>query len=414
MIRGSTRTRSVARLRIALLCIAGLLAAGCGSGALTGTADRDGGGVGGLPPGAGPTGDWQIEVVDDNANAGQMNTLRMDASGRPVVAYFASAGTVYWVRYATYDGWSWEIETVHETDTETGCSLAMRPSGEPSLSFVGGDRQPLYYWPFQSDLLLATWEGAGWGQETVDEEGVVGLWASVAYDGFGQPAISYQDLGNGIDYNDFHLRDLKYAYRTPTGWESETVETDGGGYYTQLVFDEDEQPAIAYCGNLDGDTQPVKLARRGDYGWEVYTVDAAGKCVEASLSARALPGGGVGLAFYDDRFQDLKYATLLGGIWHVETVEAHNKVGKYCSLAYDADGRPVISYYYCGRSTDSDCQGGGDLRVAWRTQTGWRVETVESEGNTGLFTSLEVSALGHRYIAYHDRSLGVLKMAVQR
>ncbi len=414
MNRGGPRKGRSLRGLVPLLLVSVLLT-GCGTGGLTGSGETGhGDGDGGWIPDTGGLEDWDIQVVDDNADAGHLNTLRFTDRGLPAVSYFASMGTVYWIRYAAYDGWTWEIETVYETDTQTGCSLTLDPSGSPVVAFVGGDRQPLYYWPFQSDLLLARWNGLDWATETVDEEGVVGLWASVAYDGFGLPGISYQDLGNGIDYTDFHLRDLKYAYAVGDGWEVETVDEDGGGYYTQLLFDDEDQPAIAYCGNPDGEAQPVKFALRGDFGWQIQTVDATGECAEGSLSARTMPGGGFGIAYYDDASQDLKYASYFGGIWHRETVESHNKVGKYCSLAYGPDGQPVISYYYCGRSTDSDCQGGGDLRIARRTQTGWETATVESEGNTGLFTSIGVSAQGRIYIAYYDKSLGALKVAVQR
>jgi hypothetical protein len=401
-----------------LLALAFLLhtGTGCGSGGLSGEADMDGGnGGGGGGGGGGPgSGNWSIEVVDTNENAGQQNSLLMDPQGRMQVSYFAGGEPSYRIRHAVFDGWSWNIETVYETDTGTGCSLALDGSGNPAMAFVGGDRQPLYYWPFQSDLLLAAENGGAWQWETVDEAGVVGLWASVAFDRFGRPGISYQDLGNGIDYTDFHWRDLKFAHLTTDGWESETVEPDGGGYYTQLVFDEEGQPAIAYCGNLDGDSQPVKFARRGDEGWEFHTVDAVGKCAEGSLSIRRRPADGFGIAFYDDRNQDLKYAANFSGVWHLETVESHNQVGKYCSLAYGPDGQPVISYYYCGRTTDSDCQGGGDLRVARKTNEGWIVENVDTAGNTGLFTSLEITPEGETCVAYHDKTLGALKIAIQR
>lgn len=401
---------------LGILAILSLVSTGCGTGGLSGEADLgsgSGGGEGGGGPSGGGSMDWTVSVVDTNGSAGSQNTLRIDPLGRPRIAYFAGADPTFWIREASFDGWTWEIETVYETDTPTGCSLAIDEAGASFLAFVGGGRQALYYWPFQSDLLLASRGGGSWQWETVDEEGVVGLWASVAFDRFGRAGISYQDLGHGIDYVDFHLRDLKFAQETADGWAVETVEEDGGGYYTQLVFDEDGQPSIAYCGNLQGDTQPVRFARRGDGGWQFQTVDAVGKCSEASLSLRTTPANGFGLAYYDDRNQDLKYASFFGGAWHIETVEAHNQVGKYCSLAY-ADGQPVISYYYCGRSTDQDCQGGGDLRVARKTQTGWIVETVDTAGNTGLFTSIALAPGGQAFIAYQDKTLGALKIAVGR
>lgn len=391
------------------------LPAGCGTGGITGQADvGEGTGNGGIPSGGGGSGNWEIRTVDSNGDAGHLNSLAFGIQGTPRISYFAYMDGSYWIRYAFYDGWSWDVETIFQTDTKTGCPLTIDPAGNPVMTFVGGESQPLYYWPFQSDLILAQRTGEAWEQQTVDEENVVGLWSSVAFDRFGRPGISYQDLGDGIDYNNFHMRDLKYAYFSGSAWEIETVEKDGGGYYTDLLFDDEGHPAIAFCGNLDEYTQPVKFALRGDYGWEIHTVDAAEECAEGSLSARKRPLGGFGIAYYDNRNQDLKYASYFGGFWHVETVEAHNKVGKYCSLDYNEHGEPVISYYYCGRSTDTNCQAGGDLRVARRTQTGWETETVDSEGNTGLFTSLEVTDQGDIYIAYYDNTAGALKVAVQR
>jgi hypothetical protein len=153
---------------------------------------------------------------------------------------------------------------------------------------------------------------------------------------------------------------------------------------------------------------------QGRQARDIHTVDAFAECAEGSLSARSTPGGGFGIAYYDERHQDLKYATYMSGFWYRESVECHNQVGKYCSLDYGPDGQPVISYYYCGRSTDDDCQGGGDLRIARRTQTGWETATIETEGNTGLFTSLEVTNTGTIYISFYDKTVEALKLAVLR
>ena len=399
-------------LLLACFCF---VSAGCGMGGLSGE-----GGVGsqfpggGGAPGDGPSGPWTIETVDNSGDAGHLVSLALGPAGTPWMSYFAYLGGSWWIRHAVSDGWSWEASTVYETDTKTGCALAVDPAGRAAMAFVGGESQPLYYWPFQSDLLLARAGGESWNLETVEEDGVVGLWPSLAFDPLGRPGISYQDLGNGIDYNDFHLRDLKYAHLGATGWDIETVEEDGGGYYTRLQFDAEGQPAIAYCGNPDADTQSVKLAIQGDYGWEIHVIDAAGECEEGSISARSRPQGGIGVAFYDGREEDLKYASNSGGTWRVETVEAHNRVGKYCSLAYGQDGEPLVSYYYCGRSTDSDCQGGGDLRLARRVNGNWETETVDTRGNTGMFTSLAVAPGGETWIAYYDSSLTALKLAVRR
>lgn len=50
--------------------------------------------------------DWAVRVVDANANAGSQNVLRIDPLGRPRIAYFAGVGTSFWIREASFDGWT--------------------------------------------------------------------------------------------------------------------------------------------------------------------------------------------------------------------------------------------------------------------------------------------------------------------
>ena len=40
--------------------------------------------------------------------------------------------------------------------------------------------------------------------------------------------------------------------------------------------------------------------------------------------------------------------------------------------------------------------------------------TVDTEGNTGLYTSIEVSNTGTIYVSYYDQSQQSLKMAIHR
>jgi hypothetical protein len=62
----------------------------------------------------------------------------------------------------------------------------------------------------KDDLKYARWTGSAWSIETVDSDGSVGGYASIALDSGNLPHISYHDNTND---------DLKYAYgdlRTPT------------------------------------------------------------------------------------------------------------------------------------------------------------------------------------------------------
>ncbi len=79
----------------------------------------------------------------------------------------------------------------------------------------------------------------------------------------------------------------------------------------------------------------------------------------------------------------------------INTVDSAGDVGMYSSLALDGSGNPVISYY------DLDL---GDLKVAHCTVddcSAATVNAVDSAGNTGLFTSIAMFG-GLPTVSYYD------------
>ena len=58
-----------------------------------------------------------------------------------------------------------------------------------------------------------------WENETVDSQGDVGMRASVALNGNGDPHVAYYDKTN---------KDLKYATRSGGSWQTGTVDAAGG------------------------------------------------------------------------------------------------------------------------------------------------------------------------------------------
>jgi len=86
----------------------------------------------------------------------------------------------------------------------------------------------------------------------------------------------------------------------------------------------------------------------------------------------------------------LKYVYHDGSAWNIETVDTAGDAGEYTSIAMDPLGHPHISYY------DGDNE---VARYATRNGSGWQITTL---GAAGYGTSIGVDQAGHPHIAYHS------------
>jgi len=109
------------------------------------------------------------------------------------------------------------------------------------------------------------------------------------------------------------------------------------------------------------------------------------------------------ISYYDGTPDyDLKYARWNGRLWSIETVDSTGSVGMYTSLALDSSNWPRISYY----DATND-----DLKYARWTGTAWSIGTVDSAGDVGLYTSIVLDSLNWPRISYYDATNDDLKYA---
>ena len=106
------------------------------------------------------------------------------------------------------------------------------------------------------------------------------------------------------------------------------------------------------------------------------------------------------ISYYDYTNQNLKYA-YYDGSWHIQTIDSTGDVGSYTSLALDSNNNPHISYF---DKTNTN------LKYAYYDGS-WHIETVDSTGTVGLYTSLALDSIGNPSISYYDSTNTDLKYA---
>ena len=302
---------------------------------------------------------FDIQFVDDpGAFFGQY----LNSSPEHAVAV-APDGTVY-VAYggdnlylaSRPSGGSWTIETV-DTEGITGQypSIALDSLNRPHISYHEG------YW---YDLKYARWTGTSWLVETVDDTGSTGQYTAIAVDSNDRPHISYHDFGN---------KNLMYAHWNGSSWNTETVDTAPNvGQYSSIAVDTSNKPHISY---YDWGNSWLRYAHFNGTSWQVEGADISGSA--GLYSSIALNSSDRPYISYAASSQ-VRYANRDNGItWQSEIVDTFNPA--YISLAMDSTDTPHISYFV---------QGDADLKHARWNGSAWEIETVDSAGDVGRFSSI--------------------------
>jgi hypothetical protein len=135
------------------------------------------------------------------------------------------------------------------------------------------------------------------------------------------------------------------------------------------------------------------------YVWHIEIIDANDVGWWPSID---VSDDEVYISYYDLRNKDLKLAHWTGSAWVIETVDSVGDVGGWTSIALDPGGRPHISYYdFTNRN----------LKYARWTGSSWIIQVVDPSWETGKFTSLALDSNDRPHISYWDDRNRHLKYA---
>lgn len=276
------------------------------------------------------------------------------------------------------------------------------------------------------------------------------------FDASGTPNIAYHD--HQAQEFDPALGDIVHAVPAGDGWTLTTVDDDGhDGWDTTLHISADD---TVFAAGIDPAqfqaVDGVEVYELGAEGWQVTAIGSGPVDYEWNVALATNSGNQPAVTWHNKDLASLNFAERVDGEWVAETITSDGDVGRFSSLAFDADDNPHITYieltgpergpttatvHYTTRGADgswsdeviadlgavnldffgarrvTDVTIGDDgqpvvaysdesfIAVADRSADGsWSSETIVQAGERplGQLVSFDLDSDGNRHLAFHE------------
>jgi len=285
-------------------------------------------------------GGWDIQVVDGTAG-GTVPNLAFAPDGYPSIVYKQGIG----IYFAHYNGTSWDLEAINETDAAVGPDIEYDPDTDQATVSYGCGALKFY-----KRLGPGSWELERVESKAYNEQ------TSLAYDHYGDPTIVYRSASKGKAW-------MKYASWNGTDWDKDTVGEPGEGRHKEQAFDLNGNPGIAFSGG-----GALKYAHWNGTDWDIEIVESATN-YDCSLVYDPATGH-PSITHKGPRGERIRYLWFDGADWNLEIVA---DTGGGPQLRVGPDGTHTIGYIKY-----LDDPQGNELWIARRINGVWEKSLITS------------------------------------
>ncbi|MBX9769657.1 MAG: esterase, partial [Bdellovibrionales bacterium] len=377
---------------------------------------------------------WGTATAIGVANDG-LNGFEIEATASTYYLAFYRSTTSVMLSTCAASSCSW-LATPASIDTTTVAreGLALNISNTNDQVFVSYARLPgAVAGAIGNDIVLATGATTDvvsggnliFAQSIVDN--LPDLFPATAVPSMSTATAPNGMIGYTYFYQDATVADAKLYYGVRAGPKTDPVfpsqfvtshqESAAAafvGTYPSLVYNLKSQPIIAY---YNGQNKSLDVAvSQMNSGFSIVTVDDHASDDLGQFPSAAVKGSTIGVSYHDATATGLKFARFSPNTgWKRFAVDgmlgtgscgnAASNAGKFSSLKFTSDGRPVIAYQFDGK-----------LRVAYAPEAPtsatytWNCLTIDSNGNIrGEGIALALSSTNQIHIAHFDASLGSVR-----
>lgn len=343
-----------------------------------------------------------IAKPDSIGTVGQYTSVTVDNNNFPVVSYYDVTNGVLKVLHCGNSACS-AGNTIVKPDISSSngvqSAIKLNAAGKPVIA----------YFDFTNTSLKILTCGnanctAGNTITTADSAGDVGRYPSLQLDSNGNPAVSYLDATNG------KLKVLRCGNALCTAGNTFALVGNNSivGYFSSLALDGGNNPTISYWDRTNGDLNVLRCSNASCSTGNTITIPDStgnvGQYTSLKLDASSNPV----VSYYDVTNGNLKVlhcGSTTCGINSTTVADMAVQAGQYSAIKLDALGNPVVSYWD---------QANGDLKVLHCGDNTCNnnnvITSAYTPGNTGWDTSLALDSNGYPVISFYDFTNSVMKV----